>query len=41
MLLAYSEMGARMSLKMLFLYSYLKFFPENNGDASDDYGESY
>ena len=36
MLQSYKEMGARMSLKMHFLYSHLEFFAENNGDVSDE-----
>ena len=39
MLHAYKEMGARMSLKMHFLHAHLDFFPENNGDVSDEHGE--
>ena len=41
MLEAYKEMGARMSLKMHFLHSHLDFFPENNGDVSDEHGERF
>ena len=32
---------ARMSLKMHFLHSHLEFFPENNGDVSDEHGERF
>ena len=41
MLHAYKEMGARMSLKMNFLHAHLDFFPENNGDVSDEHGERF
>ena len=41
MLHAYKEMGARMSLKMHFLHAHLDFFPENNGDVSDEHGERF
>ncbi|CAH1101559.1 unnamed protein product [Psylliodes chrysocephalus] len=35
----YYKIGARMSLKIHFLHSYLEFFPENLGDTSDEQGE--
>ena len=41
MLQFYKEMDARMSLKMHFLHSHLEFFPENNGDVSDEHGERF
>ena len=41
MLQSYKEMGARMSLTMHFLHSHLEFFPENNGDLSDEHGERF
>ena len=41
MLHAYKEMGARMSLKMHFLHAHLDFFPENNGDVSDEHGKRF
>ena len=39
MLLAYKEMGARISLKMHFLHSHLESFPENNEDVNDKHGD--
>ena len=35
------EMEFRMSLKLYFLHSHLKFFPENLGAVSDEQGERY
>ena len=36
MLKAYEQLGARMSLKMHFLHSYLDFFPPNLSKVSDE-----
>ena len=33
--------GVKMSLKIHFLHSPLKFFPENLGDVSDEHGERF
>ena len=41
LLAAYKEMGCRMSSKMHFLHSQLKFFPENLGAVSDEQGEKF
>lgn len=37
----YKELGCNMSLKIHFLHSHLDFFPENNGDVSDEHGERF
>ena len=34
-------MASRISLTMHFLHSHLEFFPENNGDVSDEHGERF
>jgi len=34
-------MGANMSIKLHFLYSYLDHFSENLGDLSDEQGEHF
>ena len=36
-----NPMGARMSFKMHFLHSHSEFFPENNGDLSNEHGETF
>ena len=41
MLQSYKETSARISLTMYFLHSHLEFFPENNGDVSDEHGETF
>ena len=41
LLAAYKEMSYRMSVKMHFLHSHLKFFPENLGVVSDKQGERF
>ena len=38
---AYKEMECRMSLKMHFFHSHLKFFPENLGAVSDVQSEKF
>ena len=38
---SYQKMGCRMSLKLHFLHSHLKFFPENLGAVSDEQGERF
>ena len=38
---AYQELGARMSLKIHFLHSYLDLFPSNMGDISNENGERF
>ena len=40
MLQSYQEMDAQISLTMHFLHSHLKFFPENDGDVSDEHGKN-
>ena len=34
-------MGARILLTMHFLHFHLEFFPENNGDVSEEHGERF
>ena len=41
MLQSHKEMGARISLTMHFLHSHLEFFPENNGDVSDEHAKRF
>ena len=38
---SYKNLGARMSLKIHFLYSNLDFFPPDMGEISDEYGERF
>ena len=35
------QLGANMSIKLLFLHSHLARFPENLGDVSDEQGERF
>jgi hypothetical protein len=37
----YCKMGCRMSLKIHFLHSHLKFFPQNFGAVSDEQGKRF
>ena len=41
MLKSYEQLGARMSLKMHFLYSHFDFFCPNLGELSDEQGERF
>jgi len=41
LLQAFKKMGCHMSLKIHFLHSHLKFFPDNLGDFSDEHGERF
>jgi len=41
LLTSYKAMGCNMSLKIHFLESHLKFFPENLGQVSDEHGERF
>ena len=41
MLNTYKNLGCSMSLKIHFLESHLKFFPENMGAVSDEHGERF
>jgi len=41
LLTSYKAMGCNMSLKIHFLESHLKFFPENLGKVSDEHGERF
>ena len=41
MLRNFQALGARMSIKLLFLFSHLDYFPENFGDVSDKQGERF
>ena len=41
LLKTYELLGCRMSLKIHFLHSHLKFFPENLGAVSDEQGERF
>lgn len=38
---SYRAMGCRMSIKMHYLHSHLKFFPDNLGSVSDEMGERF
>ncbi|ESO10333.1 hypothetical protein HELRODRAFT_183749 [Helobdella robusta] len=40
-IMAYQNMGCRMSLKIHFLHSHLSFFPANLGAVSDEQGERF
>ena len=35
------QIGARMSVKVYFLWSHLEYFPENCGDFSEEQGEHF
>jgi hypothetical protein len=37
----YKNLGAKMSLKMHFLFSHLDYFPKNLGAVSDEQGERF
>jgi hypothetical protein len=41
LVLSYKAMGRNMSLKVHFLDSHLKFFPENLGAVSNEHGERF
>lgn len=41
MLIAFNNIGAKMSLKLHFLHSHLNFFKENLGAVSDEHGERF
>lgn len=41
MLLAFQQLGCRMSIKVHYLYSHLDQFPENLGDLSEEQGERF
>jgi hypothetical protein len=41
LLTSYKAMGCNMNLKIHFLESYLDFFSENLGKASDEHGEKF
>ena len=41
LLKAYEDMGCRMSLKIHFLHSHLKFFPPNLEAVNDEHGERF
>jgi len=41
LLITLRDMGANMSIKLHFLYSYLDHFSENLGDLSDEQGEHF
>lgn len=41
MLIAFNNIGVRMSLKIHFLHSHLNFFNENLGAVSDEHGERF
>ena len=41
LLASYKEIGSRMSLKMHFPYSHLKFFPENLGAVNDELSQRF
>ena len=41
LLKSYEDMGCRMSLKIQFLHSHLKFFPPNLGAVSDEHGKIF
>ena len=39
MLQNFQAFGARMSIKLYYLFSHLDYFPENPGDVSEEQGE--
>ena len=41
LLTSHEDTGCRMSLKIHFLHSHLKFFPPNLGTVSDEHGERF
>ena len=41
MIEAFRRLGSRVNLKLHFLHSHLKFFPENLGAVSHDNGERF
>ena len=41
MLQNFQALGARMSIKLYYLYSHLDYFPENLGDVSEEQGEKF
>ena len=41
MLLAYRDLGCKMSIKLHFLHSHLDEFPSNHGAVSDEQGERF
>ena len=41
MLLAFHDLGCKISIKMHFLFSHLEKFPDNLGDVSDEQGERF
>ena len=41
MLQNFQALGARMSIKLHYLFSHLKYFPENLGDVSEEQGEKF
>ena len=41
MLLNFSAFGAKMSIKLHYLFSHLDYFPENLGDVSKEQGERF
>ena len=41
MIEAFRRLGSRKSLKLDFLHSHLKFFPDNLGAVSDEHGERF
>ena len=38
---SYQKLGARMSIKLHFLWAHLEYFPENCGDYSEEMGERF
>ena len=38
---SFCQLGARMSVKLQFLWSYLDYFPKNCGDLSEEQGEYF
>ena len=41
MLQNFQARGARMSIKLHYLFSHLDYFPENFGDVSEEQGERF
>ena len=41
MLQNFQALGARMSIKLQYLFSYLDYFPENLGDVSEEQGKRF
>ena len=41
MLQNFQALGARMSIKLHYLFSHLDYFPENLGDVSEEQGERF